>query len=167
MEDEDDEDADEDDNMPYGLHSSTRSKKKTHSFDFSIDHPQHKTHRIHILSEDQERIPNFVGGVLPRSDKGDVEEYCRTMLTLFKPWTDPASLKQPEETWESAFNAYKFSDRHKQIMGFFNVRYECNDARDDFRSQRVNAAKDAGLNWIGGQFRHELDREAYANVSHR
>ncbi|KZV58863.1 hypothetical protein PENSPDRAFT_538112, partial [Peniophora sp. CONT] len=60
----------------------------------------YKTHRIRLLSEDKEKIPNFVGGILPRRDKGDHEEYCRTMLTLFKPWTNPMSLKLPAQSWE-------------------------------------------------------------------
>ena len=32
------------------------------------------------------RGPNFIGGALPRSDKGNSENYSIVMLTLFKPW---------------------------------------------------------------------------------
>ena len=84
------------------------------------------------------------------------------MLTLFKPWTDPLSLKLQDQTWIQAFSHHEFSERQHQIMGFFHVRYECNDARDDFRAQRVHEAKENGFHWVGGQFIHELDREAWA-----
>ena len=111
------------------------------------------------------KIPNFSGGTLPRKDKDNHEEYCRTMLTLFKPWTDPLSLKLLDQTWIHAFSKHDFSDRQQQIMGFFHVRYECNDARDDFRSQHVHEAKEDGFHWVGGQFIHELNCEAWAAES--
>ena len=36
-----------------------------------------------MLSEEKERIPGFIGGILSRREKGDHEAYCSTMLTLF------------------------------------------------------------------------------------
>ncbi|VDB96794.1 unnamed protein product [Peniophora sp. CBMAI 1063] len=166
-EDEDyyDDDDDDDDDLDDDLRGSRSSKSKKGRgtfFQFSKDHPQHKTHRIRMASEDQAKIPNFIGGILPRRDKGDVDEYCRAMLTLFKPWNDALSLKAPEQTWQAAYETYEFTPRDRTIMGFFHVRYECNDARDDFRAQRVSQARDNGLHWVGGQFIHELDREAWA-----
>lgn len=154
--DEDDEDYADNDNdatddeelLQYRISTASRVQKKSSALQFAKEHPQYKTHCIRLLPEEKEKIPNFVGGILPRHDKGDHEEYCRTMLTLFKPWTDPMSLKLPDQTWENAFAKFDFSDKQKQIMGFFHVRYECNDARDDFRAQRVNEAKDNGLHWI-------------------
>ncbi|KZV60467.1 hypothetical protein PENSPDRAFT_594050, partial [Peniophora sp. CONT] len=105
-------------------------------FLFTKDHPQHDSYRIKVLTEERSKIPNFVAGTLPRRDKGDMEYYAMTMLTLFKPWTDALHLKEENQTWEEAFAAYDFTERQREIMRFFHVRYECNDARDDFRAQR-------------------------------
>ncbi|KZV61308.1 hypothetical protein PENSPDRAFT_554242, partial [Peniophora sp. CONT] len=132
--------AEDEGDADYEFERDRRAKKgkrrRATTFEFADAHPQHKTHRVRVLTKDQAKIPNFVGGILPRKDKGDVEEYCRAMLTLFKPWSDPKSLKDPEQTWEAAFQKYQFTNRQRKTMGFFHVRYECNDARDDFRSQR-------------------------------
>ncbi|VDB99260.1 unnamed protein product [Peniophora sp. CBMAI 1063] len=84
------------------------------------------------------------------------------MLTLFKPWNHPLELKQQGQTWQQAFNQHVFTERQQTVMGYFHVRYECNDARDDCRAQRVGAAKDMGMHWVGGQFIHELDKESWA-----
>ncbi|KAF8590420.1 hypothetical protein K439DRAFT_1330065, partial [Ramaria rubella] len=50
---------------------------------FIDGHPQRDSHRIKFLPNNKGLVPNFVGGTLPRSDKGDHEYYCATMLTLF------------------------------------------------------------------------------------
>ncbi|KAF8583871.1 hypothetical protein K439DRAFT_1347671, partial [Ramaria rubella] len=68
-------------------------------------------------------VPNFLGGTIPRRDKGDHEYYCATMLTLFKPWRTGFDLKNDFESWEDAF-----TDRQLQIMSFMQIRFECNDA---------------------------------------
>ncbi|KAJ7697466.1 hypothetical protein B0H17DRAFT_928472, partial [Mycena rosella] len=80
-------------------------------------------------------IPNFIGGALPRSDKGDRAAYCMTMLTLFKPWRSPMELKDSISTWDQVFRAHQFTPRQTQLMQNFNVRYECNDSRDDHFAQ--------------------------------
>ncbi|RXW19493.1 hypothetical protein EST38_g6350 [Candolleomyces aberdarensis] len=77
-------------------------------------------------------VPNFVGPSLPRKDNTDKEDYCCTMLTLFRPWRDAADLKTYDQTWEQAFDTHGFSERQREIMENFNLRYECYDARDDF-----------------------------------
>ena len=106
--DEDDEDyimtdtnsdeTDDEDLSWYDISKKSKAKQKSNTFEFSKEQPQYKTHRIRPLPEKKERIPSFIDGILPRRDKGDHEEYCRTMLTLFKPWTDPLSLKLPDQT---------------------------------------------------------------------
>lgn len=80
-------------------------------------------------------IPDFVGATLPRCDQGDCEFYCSTMLALFQPWHSGKDLKQELESWDEAFTRYQFSGFHKQLMSNFNIRYECLDARDDYRAQ--------------------------------
>lgn len=139
---------------------SRKRSEKAGTFRFRKEHAQYKTHRLKVHGEHDAWIPNFVGGILPRKDKGDIEEYGRTMLTLFKPWSNPSHLKHRAQSWHAAFTEHQFTDRQKEIMDFFHVRYECNDARDDFRAQRVGEAKSLGMNWVGGQFIRELDREA-------
>ena len=103
---------------------------------FLPEHPQHKTHQSYLLPEAKARIPNFAGGVLPRKDKGNREDYCMTMLMLFKPWRTGLDLKTKGDTWDETFESYEFTDRHEEIMKFFHIKYECNDARDDYHAQR-------------------------------
>jgi hypothetical protein len=94
------------------------------------------THLVKCKFERLERfVPNIVGGALPHHDSGDHEYYCCTMMTLFYPWQEASCIKLPTDSWESAFNAFKFSTRQKQLMQNFNLRYECLDARDDFHAQ--------------------------------
>ncbi|KAF8183538.1 hypothetical protein K438DRAFT_1519160, partial [Mycena galopus ATCC 62051] len=105
-------------------------------YSFLETHPLWKTHYVKCDRRDLAHVvPNFVGGSLPRMDQGDREAYCRTMLTLFKPWRTGRDLKSDLESWHEAFGRYTFTDKATTIMKNFNVRYECNDARDDFASQ--------------------------------
>ncbi|KAF8587812.1 hypothetical protein K439DRAFT_1645745 [Ramaria rubella] len=62
------------------------------------------------LTPQEPLVPNFVGGAIPRSDKGDHEYYCATMLTLFKPWRTGFDLKKHSKTWTEAFTSYTFTD---------------------------------------------------------
>ncbi|TFK53319.1 hypothetical protein OE88DRAFT_1598942, partial [Heliocybe sulcata] len=119
---------------------------KTHSIkDTKLDptelmllrgHPQHETHYITIVKEIFSFVPNFIGGSLPRRDAGNREFYCVTMLTLFKPWRSGKDLKLISQTWDDAFTAFNFSHRQEELMNFFNIKYECYDARDDYAKQR-------------------------------
>ncbi|KAI4294442.1 hypothetical protein K525DRAFT_153172, partial [Schizophyllum commune Loenen D] len=108
---------------------------------FVETHPQHTSH--HVWCDPSKRdyiVPNFVGGALPRNDQGDREYYCATMLTLFCPWRRGRDLKRDGYSWDHAFREYKFNDRQSQLMENFNLRYECADARDDYRNE-VNKKK--------------------------
>jgi hypothetical protein len=100
-------------------------------YPFLQNHPLYETHQVSITTSNK-MIPNFVGGSLPRCDTGDREYYCTTMLTLFKPWRHGKDLKKKDQTWDEAFTEYKFTPRQSELMKFFNIRYECNDARDDY-----------------------------------
>ncbi|KAJ7858194.1 hypothetical protein B0H13DRAFT_1640619, partial [Mycena leptocephala] len=100
---------------------------------FHKDHPLFETHYCVIDRRGLETtVPNFVGGSLPRVDQGDREYYCCTMLTLFKPWRTGKDLKLVDESWDDAFTDYVFSSKATKMMKNFNIRYECNDARDDY-----------------------------------
>ncbi|KAF8574138.1 hypothetical protein K439DRAFT_1373291 [Ramaria rubella] len=77
---------------------------------FLDGHPQRDPHRIKFSPDNKGLVPNFVGGTLPRSDKGDREYYCATMLTLFKPWCTGFDLKKESKTWTEAFTSHTFTD---------------------------------------------------------
>ena len=104
-------------------------------YPFLKDHPLSDSHALQFLPENEKIIADFVGATLPRCDQGDREFYCSTMLALFQPWHSGKDLKQELETWDEAFTNYQFSGYHKQLMSNFNIRYECLDARDDYRAQ--------------------------------
>ncbi|THU94772.1 hypothetical protein K435DRAFT_555471, partial [Dendrothele bispora CBS 962.96] len=62
------------------------------------------------------------------------EYYFCTMLSLFKPWRSGTNLKPFSTTWTLAFNTFQFSETQKKLMGNFNLRYECYDARDNYHA---------------------------------
>ncbi|KAL6307520.1 hypothetical protein BKA93DRAFT_711940, partial [Sparassis latifolia] len=117
-------------------------------------------------------VPNFVGGLLPRCDTGDREEYCLTMLSLFKAWRTGLDLKLDANTsWHNTFDEYKFTPRQLELMKFFHIRYECNDARDDFAAackagkfhgQMPFGMDDNAMNELDIQYQED---EATADVS--
>lgn len=107
---------------------------------FCTPHEQERTHGVFLDCDRANIVPNFIGGALPRRDKGDREYYCCTMLTLFKPWRQGTDLKTLTESWDAAFVAWEFSSRQIEVMAHFNLRYECLDARDDFSNAQAAAA---------------------------
>ena len=88
---------------------------------FLKDHPLHHSCHMTLLNDMQEWIPNFVGGAIPRSDCGDREYYCSTMLTFFKPWQTGKDLKLEDQSWNGAFRTYKFNTRQLDVMKYVNV----------------------------------------------
>ncbi|KAF5331416.1 hypothetical protein D9611_011867 [Ephemerocybe angulata] len=102
-------------------------------FRLSEEHPQYATHAVALdPGRRQKYVPHFIGPPIPRRDAGDREYYCCAMLTLFRPWRTGIDMKSADVTWEAAFDAYSFTERQKEIMANFNMRYECYDARDDY-----------------------------------
>ncbi|KAJ7801806.1 hypothetical protein B0H14DRAFT_2386111 [Mycena olivaceomarginata] len=120
--------TDDDDDVIASKQGAIDRSRKSIQHAFQPDHQLFSSHSVTWLKK---IIPNFIGGSLPRADKGDRSFYCTTMLTLFKPWRSPANLKDEVSTWDQAFKEYDFTKRQNQLMKNFNVRYECNDARDD------------------------------------
>ncbi|KAJ7880200.1 hypothetical protein B0H13DRAFT_1513045, partial [Mycena leptocephala] len=80
-------------------------------------------------------VPNLLGDMLPRKNEGDREYYCCTMLVLFKPWRSGEDLKIQVDNWHKTYTDHTFTPKALKLMKNFNVRYECNDARDDFSVQ--------------------------------
>jgi len=115
------------------------------SQEFLPDHPQHCTHKVIVVDEENALVPNFVGGGLPRCDQGDREYYCSTMLSFFKPWRNGKDLKLEDESWDEAFSGYSFSARQLDLMNNFNIKYECNDARDDYSAEMKKKGERGGI----------------------
>ncbi|KAJ7163699.1 hypothetical protein C8R46DRAFT_901899, partial [Mycena filopes] len=99
--------------------------------DWSLnDEDDMHTHGVHCdFTRLDSMIPNFLGGAIPRADKGNREYYCMTIMTLFKPWRTPSDLKDVFSTWDQTFLDHTFTSRQVQLISNFNIR--CNDARDD------------------------------------
>ena len=68
---------------------------------FHGQHPQADTHEVCLMDEELSYVPNFIGGAIPCKDSGSREEYCMTMLTLFKPWRFGKDLRDGEDTNEA------------------------------------------------------------------
>jgi hypothetical protein len=156
--DEIDETHSDDDYNPSGKQRSKAAPIQV--IRFLREHPQYPTHTVNICTEKKSKVPNFVGGTLPRSDQGNQEDYCMTMLTLFRPWHTGHELKKKSETWEQSFNDFGFTQRQRDIMKFFNIKYECNDARDDYSKQwKKGLYSSAHEKSMFGQFMNALDEQ--------
>ncbi|KAF9050142.1 hypothetical protein BJ165DRAFT_1342536, partial [Panaeolus papilionaceus] len=95
---------------------------------------------ICYIKNNKMRVPNFVSS-LPRADKGDIEYYSSTMLVLFKPWRSGHDLRSScHQSWKAAFDTHTFSPAEKRLMVNFNIKFECMDARDDYRAQMKKGA---------------------------
>ncbi|KAI0743694.1 hypothetical protein C8Q80DRAFT_1106610 [Daedaleopsis nitida] len=130
-------------------------------FNFSARHPQARTHKVCLLEEKESYVPNFIGGAIPQKDTRSREEYCMTMLTLFKPWRSGKDLRPDEETsWSNIFKSHLFTKREQAVMKFFHIRYERNDARDDFSVQRKQAER-GGTNtmYMSNDHMDEIDTQ--------
>jgi hypothetical protein len=129
---------------------------------FLKSHPQFQTHQIRCTDEEN-LVPNFLGGSLPRCDQGDREYYCMTMLTLFKPWRSGKDLKTEDYTWDETFVQHKFTASQEQLMKNFNLRYECNDARDDYTSKQQKDKDESGFfpSWASPGVLKDLDNNSF------
>ncbi|KAJ7781446.1 hypothetical protein B0H16DRAFT_1298763, partial [Mycena metata] len=117
---------------------------------FIGDHKQRDTHGVWCdFSRLDNIIPNFMGGAIPRSDRGDREYYCMTVLTIFKSWRAPSDLKDKDSTWDQAFNEHVFTARQRELLGHFNLRFECNDARDDHYNTMKQKIREGQSNYSG------------------
>ena len=86
---------------------------------------------------------------MPRKDAGSTEQYSLTMLTLFKPWCHGHSLKLTQDcSWSDTFKQHSFTLRQNEIMKFFHIRYECNDARDDFSAKKNKQTRELKVHFI-------------------
>ena len=131
-----------------GANTRCRRGPNTKSMSFKKEHPLSDSHVIRYVKDNLQRVPNFVGANLPRCDRGDREYYCSTMLTLFKPWRRGTDLKNSEQQWDTAFQEHDFTPDQERYMRNFNVKYECLDARDDYRAQMMKDADSIVGSWV-------------------
>ena len=126
---------------------------------FKTEHPLFDSHGVRYITNNTSCVPNFVGANLPRCDQGDREYYCCTMLALFKPWRKGTDLKAEGELWDERFQKHFFSEEERHYMHNFNVRYECLDARDDYRAQMKKMGDTIVGSWDGdgGEEVHDDD----------
>ncbi|KAH9920733.1 hypothetical protein B0H21DRAFT_781660 [Amylocystis lapponica] len=130
---------DDEDNVPIDNVAYDGSQRSDRGgLAFLPEHPLHSSRLVYVLDRPDWFVLDFLGGHLPRRDKGDREAYCRTMLVLFRPggWRRGQDLKSPEDTWEAALDKTVFADEHNAVMANMNMLYECKDTRDDFAAQR-------------------------------
>lgn len=81
---------------------------KRNAKEYISPHPQQKTRQARAVPEQKAPVPNFVKRSLPRRDKADFQYYCRTTLSLFKPWRRGTDLLK-DKTWEAAFQDFNFT----------------------------------------------------------
>ncbi|KAF5366096.1 hypothetical protein D9757_012699 [Collybiopsis confluens] len=105
------------------------------SLSFLSAHPLQKTHSVRCFRNYHTIVPNFIGPPLPRPDKDDREFYCSTILAFFKPWRSGFDLKCAGESWDEAFTNHVFGETEFLYIKNMNIRYECLDSRDDYRTQ--------------------------------
>ena len=129
------------------LDEKKNTKKINNIMRFQLEHPLSDSHGIKYIVNNATRIPNFVGSNLPRCDQGDREYYCSTMLALFKPWRQGTDLKGVDKLWDEEFSNHSFSEEQRRYMRNFNLRYECLDARDDYRAQMRKMGEDIVGSW--------------------
>ena len=143
--------TDFDDDSNYSESEKVPKKDKIQGrYLFLQNHPLYRTHQVSIITSNK-LILNFVGGSLPRCDKRDREYYCTTMLTLFK----LISLgMKPLQI---------ISSLHINLMKFFNICYECIDARDDYSKllKQKNASSGVFTHWFGSDDNDHLDDDNY------
>ena len=127
-----------------------RERRSLQYYYFLDNHPQRESHYVTSNPKCLNKVPNFLGGSLPRCDRGDREYYCATMLAMFKPWRKREDLKNDNHSWDETFTNHKFTAEQSQLMRNFNIRYECNDARDDYSAQlkQQNGSCQISASWL-------------------
>ncbi|KIJ28054.1 hypothetical protein M422DRAFT_84781, partial [Sphaerobolus stellatus SS14] len=102
---------------------------------FIAEHPHCDRYYVKKLPEAKWKVPNFLGGALPKQDEPDPLYYSLTMLTLFKPSRKGEDLKLHSQSWSEAFTNFELSAQQLEHIKYFNIKHECYDALDDFHTQ--------------------------------
>jgi hypothetical protein len=83
------------------------------------------------------------------------------MLTLFTPWRHGKDLKNEDPSWDEAFFNHKFTSHQQELMKYFNIHYECNDARDDYSKLLKDNKESGGVypHWFTSANDEEFDED--------
>jgi len=107
-------------------------------------HPQYNMHELCLRNK--RVVPVLLGESIPLPRKSDwrMEEFCRVMLLLFRPWRSVSSLLSGFSCWTEAFDAYHFKEHVLPLIDNFAVELECKDSRDFHRSQYLTGKQKVG-----------------------
>jgi len=118
-------------------------------------HPKANSVQRILRSLNHRNLPNFIGRWFPRSDDEETKAfYCASMLALLKPWRSLGNdLKQPDQTWERAFEDFVegASWKEKRVISGLQYFHECasaaaTDSHDSaFAQQLSREAEDGNL----------------------
>lgn len=145
--------------LPLAEHHITRGRPPNLRVQY---HPQHpKASRVQRVcrSEGHRNLPNIIGRYFPRRDDAQSYQfYCACMLMLLKPWRDiHFDLKEPSETWSSAFDKFLTlspnSERLKFILSGIQYFHDCESAA---AQNRYEDSEETHSNIYHGSIGHEL-----------
>ena len=94
----------------------------------------------HLRLRSHDAVPVPIGPAMPRRDQEDARsQYCRLMLTLFRPWRDVADLRLLDESWESSFENFEnqLLPCHVAVLRNMQILNECRDSRNNHMQTRV------------------------------
>ncbi|KAI5999550.1 hypothetical protein EDD15DRAFT_2143896, partial [Pisolithus albus] len=98
-------------------------------------HPQFSTHDICLRNKAV--VPVIISSAIPHPDTSMIhrEQFCLSMLVLFRPWWHPSQLLDGGSCWMERFDNYTFPQHLSDIISNFTVEMECKDARNVFSSE--------------------------------
>ncbi|KAG5222597.1 hypothetical protein IMY05_C2487001100 [Salix suchowensis] len=116
--------ADVDDNVGPPRKKRARKNPSSMSYSFQTEHPLAETHHLKFLTMDNSKVAKN-----------------RLVVNFLG-----------DQSWEESFRGNAFADRYIKVMKNFNLRYECLDSRDDFRSQMRAGEKVDSSPWMSRMF---------------
>ncbi|OBZ67369.1 hypothetical protein A0H81_12737 [Grifola frondosa] len=143
-------DSDTDDDDSYAKDSrhdiNDEHRQARGPYRYVEGHPLRSSHGVFLQRDYNNVVLDFVGGTLPRRDRGAQEEYYMTMLTIFRPmgWRRGCDLRPGADSWEACYLGTEFYPHHVAVMKNMNILYECLDARDDYSAQCAAQDGDSG-----------------------
>ena len=115
-----------------GVKTAPPGGHETHESKHLALHPKVTSAQRILRSQGHRNLPNFVGQRFPRSDDTDAKPfYYASILALLKPWRNLGTdLKQPDQTWETAFEDFleEASWKERRVISDLQYFHE-NDSR--------------------------------------
>lgn len=114
---------------------------------FKKTHPQMSTHIL--IERLEEIIPVLIGPQIPRQNREETRErYCRSILTLFKPWRTFTDLIFLEETWNEAWTrhtSYIYESDCTSIIDNIELMHECKEHRNEHLTQVIEQLQNTNI----------------------